>query len=287
MAVLRVWTERNEPAPTKGWHDCVYCAYLQALEAAGLARLAGVDRVTEREALERSQTIYKPETGSSLSAGAVAVKERYQLTPHKALSLGPLLDMPGLAIVAAGVNSRLPTRLHRWDPAYLGSHAVTFVTLLGGGVLILDPEATDKYAGEPITKAEALAWWDRTAVYYWAVGELEGSMRTVFTTVWPQQRKWHLAAGATLRAYSLGNSSPQRVVNQPADRSTWAHADAQVVVQGPMTGAIPEGTYLRVSDGFLDGWYIPSSQVKLDPAPPDPVRDAATAALRTLQEALA
>lgn len=285
MAILRVWSERNEPAPTRGWHDCVYSAFLEALEGAGLARLAGVDRVAEREALERSQNVYAPEAGSSLAAGEQAVRNRYGLTPARSLSLAPLLDTPGLVIVAAGVNSRMPARLHRWDPAFTGSHAVCFATS-ETGITILDPEAPDKYAGDPITRAEALAWWDRTSVRYWRIGELEGSMRTITIATFPAPRIARLAAGATAEGYISNRATPASRVKAPAERGTWAHVDAAVKVEGPMAGGMPAGDYYRAADGALLGLFVPVAQLALEPAKPDPLRKAAQDAVAALQAAL-
>lgn len=285
MATLRVWSERNEPAPTRGWHDCVYSAFLEALEGAGLERLAGVDRVAEREALERSQNVYAPEAGSSLAAGEQAVRNRYGLTPARSLSLAPLLDTPGLVIVAAGVNSRMPERLHHWDPAYTGSHAVCFVTS-ESGITILDPEAPDKYAGDSITRAEALAWWDRTSVRYWRIGELEGSMRTITIATFPAPRVARLAAGATAEGYTPQRATPVKRVQAPAERDSWAHVNAAVSVEGPMSGGMPAGDYYRAADGALLGLYVPVAQLALDPVPADPLRVAARRSVELLQEAL-
>jgi hypothetical protein len=287
MSVIRSWAEHPEPNGDHRWHDCVYSAYLSALEGAGLDRLAGVNRTDEREALERSQTVYAPEAGSSLAAGEQAVTNRYGVAPHRSLSLGPLLDTAGLVIVAAGINSRLPARLHHWDPAFTGSHAVVFATPPGRGIIILDPEAPDKYAGDSITRAEALYWWDRTTVRYWRIGELEGSMRTVTVTEWPQQRVWRVGPGKTVEGYALDAETRRRANTQPADKGSWAHADAIVTVEGPMDGAIPAGRYYRVADGYFQGLYVPTGQVSLDPPAPDALRTGALTALRALQDALA
>jgi hypothetical protein len=285
MAYLRSWAEHPEPNSSR-WHDCVFSGYLSALEGAGLARLYHVDRVAEREALERSQDTWAPETGADLAAGEAAVRTRYNLVPHRSSDLGELLGTPGLVIVASGYNSRMPERMRHWDPSFSGRHCVTFATGTSRGIIILDPEAPDKYAGDPITKSEALTWWDRTTVRYWRIGELEGSMRTVTVTEWPTQRKWHLDPGKHVDAYQLDKATRVKQQTQPADKGTWAHADAAVKVEGPMDGAIPAGGYLRVADGYFAGLYVPIAQVRLDLPAPDPIREAAQVALLALQKAL-
>lgn len=286
MTIIRSWTERYEPAPTKGWHDCVFCAYLAALEAAGLPQLAGVDRIAEREALERSQHIWAPETGADLAAGQVAVQNRYHVTPHSSSDLRGLLAIPGLAIVAAGMNSRLPTRLHHWDRAYQGSHAVTFITRQGDWQLILDPEAPDKYAGDAISTAEAVRWWDTKPVRYWRLDELGGAMRTVTITEWPEPRRWSVAPGGHVDGYALATVAPVRSHTWSDAAGSGASADALVRVDGVMVGAIPAGKYYRVIDGYFAGLYVPTNQVTLQPAPADPLRDAAQDAVDRLQAAL-
>lgn len=169
MSAPRVWSER-EPG---GWHDCVYSAALAMIAAAGFDSFPlGAFTDAEREAFERSQTIKEPEKGGNFPAADQAAANRYGVTLHASLDLAALLARPGLAIAVAGVNAHLPARLRRWDPSYVGGHAATVITQAPAGLLWLDPEAPMSYAGEPISTAELMAWWNKAAVRFLALEEL-------------------------------------------------------------------------------------------------------------------
>jgi hypothetical protein len=175
VTTLAVWSEREyRPPPNAGWHDCWVSARLQELAAAGYAFGAAAFTDAEREAAERAQTLVAPEGPGTFEAGDQFLARRYQLTDHRATDLAALLRIPALAIAAIGVNARLPARLRKWDPAFAGDHMATVITRAPGvEPTFLDPEAPMRYAGDPITYAELLAWWNRGQVRYLAVGELE------------------------------------------------------------------------------------------------------------------
>ena len=195
MALYNV-SEHPEPNAT-GWHDCWLAARMSELRAAGF-RFPLTDLVREREALERAQTLVKPETNSGtppMAAADAAIASRYGLTDHASSALEQLLARAGLAITAEGVNARLPARLRHWDPAFAGTHQACFVTG-AGTVTILDPEAPMGYAGDPITAAEVLSWWDRSAVRFLAVGELAVEKLPMWTNdATPADEAVHLPIG--------------------------------------------------------------------------------------------
>lgn len=156
----KVWSERGELHAT-GWKDCVYSSGLMALIYGGFTVFPlGIYTDKEREALERSDD-QPDETWSTDDILAVAVQRRYGLTLRPLdIELDPALDRIGTALVLIGVNGRLPAghTLRRWDPGFIGGHAVTVIPKGAGKVLWLDPEAPMGYAGDTTDTATVLRW---------------------------------------------------------------------------------------------------------------------------------
>lgn len=265
MTLPTVWSER-EPG---GWHDCVYSAVLMAVAGGGYAFGATLNTDAEREAFERSQTLRAPEAGGNFTAADQATTNRYGIQLHPTSDLAGLLARPGLAIAVAGSNDRLPTRLRRWDPTFSGGHAATVVTLAPAGLLWLDPEAPMGYAGEPISAAELLAWWNKAGVRYVALGELAPMIVTL--TLFPAPRKVAFAGGRTFVGYNATTLARAKQLAVGAGGSS-AAADASVLIAPPPAWA-PDGRALRISSGYFAGTYLGLGGLTLSPAPPPPPPD--------------
>lgn len=160
MAKVVVWSERDE-AVGKGWHDCTYSSALMALVYGGFTKFPlGIYTAAEREALERSDN-QPDETGASQVDITVAVKRRYGVSLRTVPEpLAVALTKVGRAITLAGSNGNLPKghALRRWDPGFTGGHSITVVTLGGGKVLWLDPEAPWKHSGDVVPIQIVLKW---------------------------------------------------------------------------------------------------------------------------------
>lgn len=266
----QVWSERQDGP----WYACVYAAYLAALAVAGHARWPlGVFTNAERWAFEASQTIKPQGTSGNFTAADQAAATRYgpSRVLRAAADLAVLLATPGLVIAVAGSNDRLVTRLRRWQPAYTGGHAATIVTLGPAGLLWLDPLAPMSYAGEPISAAELMAWWNANPVRYFRVGEL--TVTTVTKTLLTPARAVRFAAG-TYRGYDPTSLLPTAIVTIAAAGSS-ALAAASVVI-APAPPWAPTGALL-IANGALVGRYVPTAGLTLAPAPPPPPLDCAPA----------
>ena len=165
MADVVVWSERGE-LHAKGWKDCVYSSVAMAMVFGGFTKFPlGAYTDPEREALERSDD-QPDEVGASIIDGAVACLRRYKDAPHtipaEGFSLAKALDKKGTILALTGVNGRLPAGhvLRRWDPSFVGAHAIAVKPLGGGKSLWLDPEAPNKYKGDTVANATVLKWAD-------------------------------------------------------------------------------------------------------------------------------
>ena len=146
---VHVWSERR---PTGGWHQCAGCAYLMALTFGGFTGYPlGAYTDAERDAFQPNAGVF---SFAEVDADSQA---RYHFAiPSDPRALATLLATPGLCLAVVGENSRIPTRLHHWDPTYMGSHAVAVLT--GTPLTWLDPEAPTGYTGDLVTAAEVLHW---------------------------------------------------------------------------------------------------------------------------------
>lgn len=164
MVNVVVWSEREQNPQAPGWHDCWVSGALMTLVYGGFARFPlGLYADAEREALERSQTIVRPESGGNNVATLAAVNKRYgvtfkHLTDRSATSLALALGHVGWGMSLAGMNSRFPAGARVWDAAYQGAHQVCVIPLGGGKLRWLDPEAPMGYAGDIINASEVLNW---------------------------------------------------------------------------------------------------------------------------------
>lgn len=155
-----VWSERPElHAPTL--KDCMYSAHLMALVYGGHTAFPfGIYTAKEREALERSDE--RPdETGATQADATLAVKRRYgRVMRTVSMSLATALTKVGTALTLSGENGRLSVnnRLRRWDRSFTGSHAVCVIPVGGGQSLWLDPEATNRFAGDTVQNTTILQW---------------------------------------------------------------------------------------------------------------------------------
>jgi len=162
MVVALVWSESPEPNAT-GLKDCTYSAGLSALVGGGFTKFPlGIYTVAEREALERSDA-QPNETGASLDDLIVAVKKRYGIDWHKSsiALLAQHHSRNDLLFIIQGKNGNLPAghSLRRWDPTYIGGHAVTIQpTGNGTSVRWLDPEAPMKYNGDIVAWTTVMKW---------------------------------------------------------------------------------------------------------------------------------
>lgn len=160
MANVVNWSERDEPYAS-GWRDCTYSAYLMGLIYAGYATFPlGIYTINEREAFERSDD--KPdETGGNMFYCDQGSSRRYGRTlDTPTISLSDALKTPGIGLVLSGVNGNLPYGhwLRRWDPGFIGNHAVFVIPMGNGNVLWFDPEAPWKFAGDTVDNATVLKW---------------------------------------------------------------------------------------------------------------------------------
>lgn len=153
-----VWTERR-PAP-QGWSQCTGCAWLMALAYGGHDFGEALNTDAERDAFEPQRTDPAGHlVGENLAAADASSRARYGITlPVATNPLGDLLATAGLGLTVQGINSRLPTELHRWDPAYQGGHDVFVIGQGGATVWWYDPEAPRGYAGESVPVATVLHW---------------------------------------------------------------------------------------------------------------------------------
>lgn len=170
-----VWSERNEPN-AQGWHDCTYSAVLMMLVYAGkIGYPLGIYTVEEREALERSDD-RADEIGSTFFYTDQAVLRRYGVRPHRLTSdpgttsaLRDALEIPNRAYVIAGSLGHLPAGhpQRRWQPAYVGGHAICVITDGSDYVTWLDPLATWRFPGDrvPIATVAQFAWYPNDARY--------------------------------------------------------------------------------------------------------------------------
>lgn len=154
-----VWTEHE----AGGWKDCTYCAVLMVLVYGGWRNFPeGIYTDAERELLERSDSVLD-EQGANFIATDEAIRFRYGVELHRLedgseAGLRVALSTPGRAYAVAGLNARLPIQFRRWDPTFVGPHAMTIVPLGNGKVLVLNPQAPAGHEGD-IADVETIIHW--------------------------------------------------------------------------------------------------------------------------------
>lgn len=241
-----VWSERPEPNAAS-LKDCAYSAMLMALVFGGFTKYPfGIYSVAEREELERSDD-QPDETGASLGDLVVAVRRRYGLTVKiNAGGLAGLLATPGIALVVAGSLGTLPvgSKLRRWQPGYVGGHAITAITRGDGTVLWLDPLATNKYPGDSALTSDVLAfargWGGSITVRRDQFAPTGGDMPAL-TSYTPG----HLA---TVKATSNIRSAPAITGNTPL-RSVPAGQTETWAITGTVKGEVDD-------ESGSDSWYV-------------------------------
>lgn len=240
---VTVWSEREQNPLAPGWHDCWLSSGLMVLVAAGFTDFpAGAYTDAEREALERSQTIFPPEVGGNFDAFNQATQRRYGVQLHtiadgSAAGLRAELSKPGRAFDVAGLNANLRSDLRGWDPTFAGNHSVTVIPRGGGLVDWLDPEAPMGSPAVTIDVETVMRWaFIPSDARYLAIGELGATF---------VDYRVHVAAGQYAFWWIPGGSSvPTRRRLVGFSRSSWA----------PAGHTVPG--YWQVSAGDLRGWYL-------------------------------
>jgi len=271
MTSYKVWSERQEGS----WYACTYAAYLTALVIAGHQRWPlGAFTNAERWAFEASQTIKPQGASGNFTACDQAAANRYgpARVMRTVTDLRALLATPGLILAVAGLNARLVARLRHWQPAYADGHAAAIMTLGPAGLLWLDPMAPMGYAGEPISAAELLTWWNGNPVRYLALREL--TVTTITKTIFPS-RVVSFAPG-TYRGYDPATLLATKSITIGAGGSS-AHATAHAVFAPTAPWGAALGEALLIVDGGVAGCYVPTVPgLTLAPAPPPPAADCTT-----------
>lgn len=165
MADVLIWSERIERAGVVGLHDCTYSAVLMTLVYGGFTKFPlGMYSPAEREALESSDDRID-ETGSTFFYTDQAVLRRYglkmrQIPDGSRNGLLVKLSKPGIALAIAGSLGNLPSghRLRKWQPSYIGPHAITVIPRGNGSVWWLDPLAPNKNPPDTATVTDVLTF---------------------------------------------------------------------------------------------------------------------------------
>lgn len=288
MAV-RVWSEREPKPAGQGWTDCVWSSGLTVLDAAGFPAVQGVDRNAERQALERSQDDWLPESGGNFIALDEAIRARYGIALRPTMDLASLLGVPDLAIAVDIPFARLPAPLRRWSPAFTGRHAAVAVTRAAGPHVWLDPLAWDLYGGDHISAAELLAVWDGRSVRYLALDELAEDLVNVIAPV---------AAYRTGRAsFGPNQSFGVFVVGANPDPASFVRdviptgdGGSSAPVDGPWgwTGHMVEPGWWRLTAGPWSGMFLSRNGPQADVIAVDlgEIRDDVIGILRGAHDAI-
>lgn len=238
-----VWSERESNPAAPGWHDCWISAGLTMLVASGFDRFPlGVYTDAEREAAERSQSIFPPEVGGNHDASDVALRNRYGVSTHRLADgswagLRAALSAPGRAYQVAGSYARLRPDLRGWDPSFTGNHDVAVVTRGGGLVDWLDPLA-------PMRRPPVAVDVDTVLRYAFVpsdarslgVGELGGVLVGYRVTVQAGVYRFYFIPG--------GSSTPSSSKLVRFSRASWAPA------------SVGSDGYWQVNSGGLRAWYL-------------------------------
>ena len=254
MTLPKVWSERGELHAT-GWKDCVYSSGLMALIYGGFTDFPlGIYTDQEREALERSDD-QPDETWSTDDILAVAVKRRYGLTLRPLdIELDPALDRVGTALVLIGVNGRLAAghTLRRWDPDFIGGHAVTVIPKGAGKVLWLDPEAPMGYAGDITDTATVLRWASgRASARVVREGEYEETAMLPIYDAAPRDQLVDLAIGTPL--LRLDGKTPLTPVKSGGVgvQSPFATSSTQRLVRISVAGVVQAAIVATAACGHM------------------------------------
>jgi hypothetical protein len=280
--VVTVWSEAQPGRPLT---DCVYSAGLMALDFAGWNRWPeGHHTIAERNALERSQTMFARNAGSNFAALDQATRKRYGVALHLVSgALAEALNRPGTMLALGGVNGRLLTTdaWRRWDRAFDSFHAVAVIPLGNGMSRVLDPLAPMGFVGDVVPNSKVLTWANgpsaadarlaRAGEFRAAAGNVpkeEDAVTEVTITVFAEgARTCFIPPGGRVDGWSLDGLQVSKVwpngSNFPADATVF-------IRQRPQKA--PNGTFVRCTAGTYVGRYVPVTHVRLG-APINPPTD--------------
>jgi hypothetical protein len=143
----------------KGWEDCLWVA---AVEVARLCFSPAIPATHKEAEALRADSGEPPDGGSNTTNLRDGIKKRYRWTEGFGVVTGFAelwaALVPGTAAVVAGSFAGFPYGhpLRRWDPTYIGGHAVTAIRVDdGSAVWWCDGLAPAKdYRGQWVTKAQ-------------------------------------------------------------------------------------------------------------------------------------
>jgi hypothetical protein len=276
-----VWSERGETY----WRDCWVCGYLMTLSASGFGDFPlGLNTVAEREAFERSQTMFPPEKGGNNEAADQASMKRYgrKLVTYDLEAHPAALSVAGKAYAVPGRMGNFPDGhdLRRWDKSFAGNHQVCVLTLGGGKARWLDPLAPMGFVGDVVPVSDVVTFMAGRSDVARAASIAEEDMLGIVTDMesYRQEndglgRRWATKPGTVLNGYDPAR--PGKVVIS----RTWtvisgANADALVAINWPDTTPqpVPKGSgFLHVTNGIYKGLYIVAAMVTIasGPSPAD------------------
>ncbi|HEV7200710.1 MAG TPA: hypothetical protein VGO32_07900 [Candidatus Limnocylindria bacterium] len=280
--MVTVWSEAQPGRPLT---DCVYSAGLMALDFAGWNRWPnGHHTIAERNALERSQTMFARNAGSNFAALDQATKKRFGVALRLVSGgLAEALSRPGTVLALGGVNGRLEPgdRWRRWDPTFTDFHAVAVIPLGDGTCRVLDPLAPMGFVGDVVPNSKVLTWANgpsaadarlaRAGEFASAAGNVpreEDTVTEVTISVFAEgPRTCFIPAGGRVEGWTLDGLKVSKVwpdgSNFPADAGVF-------IRQRPQKA--PNGTFLRCTAGTYVGSYVPVTHVRLGP-PVNPPAD--------------
>lgn len=161
-------TQRKTPP----WDDCSLAsgAMLADYATSGRIRLTAAQVRAESGVPDRPDAS-DPTTLEQMAHALSVLAPNVELDIRRDLTWPQFTDRlrAGAGAVLQGRNAALTPTLHRWDPAYMGGHAVFVMADAPGTLWWMDPEAPAAFPGESVREADvrrwALALTDGTHVY--------------------------------------------------------------------------------------------------------------------------
>jgi len=252
----------SEREPTTPWNDCTWASGTMF----GNAETLGI--YPPKRATYEALRAASGDLGFSNMADLVKGMTKLWGWTGKVVgtwaALESALASKGAATIVQGMYGALPTHYRRWQPNFLGPHAV-YVQRLSTSLWIEDPLALWGYSGEVISLADVKSFFTGLGGAQAMLGRVGGRDMLVIEEVHLNPKGaviFRIAPGATVRGWD-----PARP-GKPIKTNTWAngsgaHYDAMVNVSWPGTSPapVPHGTFLRCIDGFYAGLLIAPSEV--------------------------
>lgn len=270
------------------WEDCLWSAAVEWVRALGRNVPA---THAEAEAL-RAASGQGPLGGSTLDDLRRGLAARYRSTmpaPIGGAAAVVAALAPGTAAVVIGSLGAVPAgdRLRRWQPGFVGGHAVYVERTLDGTWLWCDPLAPVGTSPDRVTEADVRTFASSAVVGPVTFVDVEEvPMYSIVTREpFPAPVRFVIPAGTTLAGYDP--AEPGRAVKVARwTRESSAHATARVAVRwvgvDPAAAPVPRGApFLEVADGVYAGLLVVERYVRLDPLP-DPCAGPVAEARRAL-----